>query len=191
MATKAKALAKGQPQVMWASVKPPFGGRECTRPAQTKDHLCHQKHRPVLAQSFRFVTARQQPAVQGPAGGGEQDVDIAHHKFDLQQLRPFTPAQHHRHPSDGQHRPGQLRQAHRCFEEQCTQDQHEHRRAGSHQGHVQGRGGLQSQVLQRVVAAHAQQTQHPKATPMGPQTAARAKHRIGQGQQNEKRHDPT
>ena len=53
-----------------------------------------------------------------------------------------------------------------------------------------GGGGLERHVLQRVVHAHAQQTEQGEAAPVGPQPAARAQHPARQRQQHQQGQHP-
>jgi hypothetical protein len=76
------------------------------------------------------------------------------------------------------------------LKKQSANGQHPHRAAGSHQGDIERCGGLQGQVLQCVVATHAQQTEQRKSPPVLPQATVAFQNPSGQGQQNEQSHSP-
>ena len=149
----------------------PFQAGEEDRPEHAKAQLRHQHAFPVAADLDRLTRVEQHPAVHGPAGGGGQHVEVAHHQLQLQQVGQRAARQHEQHA--GQRQPGteQFRQRDRHLVDQPADDHHPQRHAGGHQRDVDRGGGVQRHVLEHVVAANAEQADDGVALPVRPERA--------------------
>ncbi|KAI1692124.1 zinc-binding dehydrogenase domain-containing protein [Ditylenchus destructor] len=138
----------------------PFACGQRARPGEAEHQLRHQERGPVPAHGRRLVRARQQPAVEGPRDGAQDHVEVARHQPQPEQLPPFAAAEHQQHARHRQQRAADLAAADARAEEEGAHREHPQRQARADQRHVDGRGGLQRQVLEGVVQADAQQAEH-------------------------------
>ena len=140
---------------------------------QPEQHLRHQQRGPVPVGPALAPHVggrpRQQPAVEGPGQHGQQHQQVAPHELHLRQAFQVPARDHQRHAAERQQRPGELAARRPDAIEQRAHRQHPHRQAGGDQRHVERGGAVQRLVLQRVVAAHAQQPGQREVAPAGPQ----------------------
>ena len=168
----------------------PFACGQRARPCEAEHQLRHQERGPVPAHGRRLVRARQQPAVDGPRDGAQDHVEVARHQPQPEQLPPFAAAEHQQHARHRQQRAADLAAADARAEEEGAHREHPQRQARADQRHVDGRGGLQRQVLEGVVQADTQQAEHRVAFPVRPQRAVAPQHLRRQRQQQREGDDP-
>ena len=162
----------------------PFANRSGTRPQRPEDHLSEQKFLPRPGTHRGFTRPRKHPAVESPGHDGDEHEQIACNELHVGKGSPVAAGQNQDDAGKRYRGAEHLHSARSLAVPECADAQGPDRQTRGDQRDIDGRRGLERQILKRVIAAYTEQAEQREVAHAIPQRTVRTQDLLAERQKD-------